>query len=328
MVVAHAVQTFELTKRFSHVTALDRLSVEIPEGSVFGVIGPNGAGKSTLMRLLVDVLKPTSGHSEVLGQDPRVGGKALRALIGYLPGEFRVEPQLTGRQHLQFWASLSPGRNAMQRGRELAARLDLDLSRAAGKLSKGNKQKLGVVQAFMHRPELLILDEPTSGLDPLIQQTFLDMVRQAHLDGATVFLSSHILSEVEQVADRAAVLRSGRVVREATMIEFRQTAQRRLRAVVRAPSAEDVRAAASARALTVTAELAGAGEVRVVGLVEGHANDVVGFLGGYEVIDLVFAEPDLEETVLGIYSDPDDPDAPPDEPPVPARRALAQEEAQ
>jgi len=130
------------------------------------------------------------------------------------------------------------------------------------------------------------------------------------------------------VADRAAVLRSGRVVREATMVEFRQTAQRRLRAVVRAPSAEDVRAAASARALTVTAELAGAGEVRVVGLVEGHANDVVGFLGGYEVIDLVFAEPDLEETVLGIYSDPDDPDAPPDEPPVPARRALAQEEAQ
>ena len=106
--MANAVQTFELTKRFGHVTALDRLSVEIPEGSVFGVIGPNGAGKSTLMRLLVDVLKPTSGHSEVLGQDPRVGGKALRALIGYLPGEFRVEPQLTGRQHLQFWASLSP----------------------------------------------------------------------------------------------------------------------------------------------------------------------------------------------------------------------------
>lgn len=114
--MALAVQTFDLTKQFGQVLALDRLSLEIPEGSIFGVIGPNGAGKSTLMRLLVDVLKPTSGHVEVLGDDPRSGGKDLRARLGYLPGEFRVEPQLTGRQHLRFWASLSPGRDAMRRG--------------------------------------------------------------------------------------------------------------------------------------------------------------------------------------------------------------------
>ena len=326
--MALAVQTFDLTKQFGQVLALDRLSLEIPEGSIFGVIGPNGAGKSTLMRLLVDVLKPTSGHVEVLGDDPRSGGKDLRARLGYLPGEFRVEPQLTGRQHLRFWASLSPGRDAMRRGRDFADRLDLDLSRLAGKLSKGNKQKLGVVQAFMHRPELLILDEPTSGLDPLIQQTFLGMVREAHEGGATVFLSSHILSEVEQVADRAAVLRSGRLVREATMGELRQTAGRHLRAIVRATSVEDVRQSASARGLAVVAEPAGDGEVRVSGLIEGRANDVVGFLNGYQVVDLVFAEPDLEETVLEIYSEPDGETASAEEPPARARRALPPEEVE
>ncbi|HHW83468.1 MAG TPA: ABC transporter ATP-binding protein [Actinomycetales bacterium] len=305
-----AVETHELTKRFGPVTALDHLSLTIPQGSVFGVIGPNGAGKSTLMRLLIDVLRPTSGGARVLGQDPREGGADLRARIGYLPGEFRVDPRLTGRAHLQFWAAISNGespRATLARGEELAERLGLDLSRPAGKLSKGNKQKLGVVQAFMHTPELLILDEPTSGLDPLIQQTFLKMVREAHDGGATVFLSSHILSEVEQVADSAAILRSGRLVREATIAELRATATRHLRALVRSSSPDDVARAASSRHLDLVAEDAGDGHVRVTGLVEGHADEVVKFLAAYEVTNLVFQEPDLEETVLGIYSEPEDP---------------------
>ncbi|HZK05540.1 MAG TPA: ABC transporter ATP-binding protein [Actinomycetaceae bacterium] len=301
----NAVETHHLTKRFGSVVALDRLSLAIPEGSVFGVIGPNGSGKTTLMRLLLDVLRPTSGRAEVLGSDPRTGGKALRARIGYLPGEFRVNPVLTGKAHLEFWASLSRGRDAVRRGKEYAERLDVDISRRAGRLSKGNKQKLGVVQAFMHAPELLILDEPTSGLDPLIQQTFLQMVREAHGEGATVFLSSHILSEVEQVADSAAILRSGRIVREATIPELRATAERHLRAVVRAESAEAVREAAARHGLDLGAEPAEDGAIRITGRVEGRANEVVALLSGFDVADLVFSEPDLEESVLGIYSESD-----------------------
>ncbi len=258
-----AVKTFGLTKRFGRVAALDDLSLEIPKGSIFGVIGPNGAGKSTFMRLLLDALRPSSGRAEVLGHDPREGGKELRGRIGYLPGEFRVDPKLTGKQHIDFWASISGGssKHAHAHAAESAERLGIDLRRVAGKLSKGNKQKLGVIQAFMHEPELLILDEPTSGLDPLIQQAFLEMVREAHAAGATVILSSHILSEVEQVADLAAILRSGRVVREATVPELRATAQRRLRAVVHAASPDEVRSAAAAHGLDLQTEPAGKGRL-------------------------------------------------------------------
>lgn len=298
-----AVETTGLTKKFGKVTALDALDLRIPAGEIFGVIGPNGAGKTTLMRLLLDVLRPTSGSARVLGEDPRLSGPALRGRIGYLPGELRLDPNATGRALLHYWASISPDRGAVARGEEFAERLGVDLSRKAGKLSKGNKQKLGVVQAFMHRPELLILDEPTSGLDPLVQQTFLEMVREAHAGGATVFLSSHILSEVERVADSAAILRSGRVVREAPMADLRANAQRHLRAVVEAESVDDVAARFAQGGLDVVAEEAGPGQVRVSGLVDGKANEVVGLLGGYRVVDLVVSEPDLEETVLGIYSE-------------------------
>lgn len=301
--MAYAVETVGLTKHYGAVKALNALDLTIPEGSVFGVIGPNGAGKTTLMRLLLDILRPTAGHALVLGEDPRTGGAELRSRIGYLPGEFRVDPSLTGRAHLDFWASIGPKAHTAARARELAERLELDPSRVAGKLSKGNKQKLGIVQAFMHSPELLILDEPTSGLDPLVQQTVLSFVREARDGGATVFLSSHILSEVEQVADSAAILRAGRVVREATMPELRATAQRHLRATIAGVHADEVRAAAGAAGLALTVEEGTDGEVRLTGLVEGRAGAVVSLLARYEVRDLVFAEPDLEETVLGIYSE-------------------------
>lgn len=148
--MAYAVETTALTKHYGKVRALNELDLTIPEGSIFGVIGPNGAGKTTLMRLLLDILRPTAGSARVLGEDPRAGGPALRARIGYLPGEFRVDPRLTGKAHLEYWASIGPRPGTVERGHELAERLGLDPSRVAGKLSKGNKQKLGIVQAFMH----------------------------------------------------------------------------------------------------------------------------------------------------------------------------------
>lgn len=300
--MAYAVETTALTKHYGKVRALNELDLTIPEGSIFGVIGPNGAGKTTLMRLLLDILRPTAGAARVLGEDPRAGGPALRARIGYLPGEFRVDPRLTGKAHLEYWASIGPRPGTVERGQELAERLGLDPSRVVGKLSKGNKQKLGIVQAFMHSPELLILDEPTSGLDPLVQQTVLSFVREARDGGATVFLSSHILSEVEQVADQAAILRGGRLVREAPMAELRATAQRHLRATLGRTSEEDVRAAATAAGFDLAVEQEKDGPVRLTGLVEGRAADVVALLSRFHVEDLVFEEPDLEETVLGIYS--------------------------
>lgn len=193
------------------VRALDGLDLEIRRGEVFGFLGPNGAGKSTTIRVLLDQLRPTSGHAEVLGVTPQQGGPALRARIGYLPGELTMSGRSTAGDFLGHLARVRGGIGT-DRIRPLAERLTLDLDKPIRGLSKGNKQKVGVVQAFMHRPELLILDEPTSGLDPLLQHEFLSLLREAQDDGSTVFMSSHVLSEVELVAERVAIVRQGRIV--------------------------------------------------------------------------------------------------------------------
>jgi ABC-2 type transport system ATP-binding protein len=175
--------------------ALDGVDLSVKRGEVFGFLGPNGAGKSTTIRVLLDQLRPTAGRAEVLGTVPADGGPALRARIGYLPGELAMAGRATSKELLDHLARLRGGAGR-DRIEPLAERFGLDLSRPIRALSKGNKQKIGVIQAFMHRPELLILDEPTSGLDPLLQHEFLTLVREAQADGATVFMSSHVLSEV------------------------------------------------------------------------------------------------------------------------------------
>jgi ABC-2 type transport system ATP-binding protein len=193
------------------VRALDGLDLEVRRGEVFGFLGPNGAGKSTTIRILLDQLRPTAGHAEVLGATPAAGGSAVRALVGYLPGELAMHGRATSGELLAHLVRLRGGRGAERIG-PLADRFGLDLTKPIRSLSKGNKQKVGVIQAFLHAPELLILDEPTSGLDPLLQQEFLAMVREATADGATVFMSSHVLSEVEVIAERVAIVREGRIV--------------------------------------------------------------------------------------------------------------------
>jgi len=205
------IRTEGLVKDYGKVRALAGLDLEVERGELFGFLGPNGAGKSTTIRLLLDLLRPTAGRVEVLGQDPAHAGALLRGRIGYLPGELPMVGRKTAGELLRYLARLRGGA-----GREqiepLASRLDLDLDRPLRSLSKGNKQKVGVVQAFMHRPELLILDEPTSGLDPLLQREVLDLVLEATERGATVFMSSHVLSEVEEIAGRVAIIRAGRIV--------------------------------------------------------------------------------------------------------------------
>jgi ABC-2 type transport system ATP-binding protein len=233
-----AIELIELTKSYSAShgarRALDGLTLEVRAGEVFGYLGPNGAGKSTTIRLLLDLIRPTSGSARMLGLDPRADAVELHRRIGYLPGDFAVDGRQRAGECLAFLGNLRDGVPA-PRIAELAARLDLDLDARIKSLSKGNRQKVGLVQAFMHRPELLILDEPSSGLDPLVQQTFLDLVSEARADGATVFMSSHIMSEVEAVADRVAIIREGRLVALDTVAALRARSYLRVRITFAAP---------------------------------------------------------------------------------------------
>lgn len=200
-----------LTKDYGPVRALNGVDLQVETGEIFGFLGPNGAGKSTTIRVLLDLLRPTAGVAEILGVPSHQATPALRARVGYLPGELSLPPTKTAGGYLTYLAALRGGAG-VTRIPQLAERFSLDLSKPMRGLSKGNKQKVGVVQAFMHSPELLILDEPTSGLDPFLQREFLNLVREAHDGGATVFMSSHVLREVEEVARRVAIIRDGVVV--------------------------------------------------------------------------------------------------------------------
>jgi ABC-2 type transport system ATP-binding protein len=205
-----AIETQALGKRYGRHPALVDLDLRVERGEVFGFIGPNGAGKTTTIRLLLDLIRPSAGTARVLGLDARRDGVEVRRRVGYLPGDLALYEDLTAAEQLAYLARLRglPGLDV----RPLAERLSLDLHRPIRALSRGNRQKVGLVQAFMHDPELLILDEPTSGLDPLIQHEFAAMVGEARERGRTVFLSSHVLGDVERLADRVGLLRAGRLV--------------------------------------------------------------------------------------------------------------------
>ena len=203
-----AIITAGLTKTYGPTLALDTLDLVVDRGEIFGFLGPNGAGKTTTIRLLLDIIRPDSGSASVLGLDPRSRGVELRSLTGYLPGDFVVDGRQTPRQLLTYLGNLRGG-VAAARFEALADRLGLDLGTRIGNLSKGNRQKVGVIQAFMHDPQLLFLDEPTAGLDPFVAREVLAMATEARDEGQTVFMSSHILSEVQQVADRAGIIRQG-----------------------------------------------------------------------------------------------------------------------
>jgi len=297
-----AISTHGLGKRFGSTTALHDVDLSISAGSVFGVIGPNGAGKTTTMRLLLDLIRPSSGSATVLGQDPRTGGPALRRSIGFLPGELRLEGRVTGRRLLGHYADIS-GRVAPGAVDALADRLGLDLGRQVRTLSKGNKQKLGLVQAFMHTPPLLVLDEPTSGLDPLVQQEFLAMVREARANGQTVFLSSHVLSEIQQVADEVAILRAGRIITVSDVDSLRLTAVRRLRIGIADATEQTVREAFARLPHVTDLTITAGGELRVGATIEGAIDPVVKTLARFTVTDLTVEEPDLEESVLRLYDE-------------------------
>jgi beta-exotoxin I transport system ATP-binding protein len=199
--MAAAIRAEHLTKFYGEARGILELDLEVQEGEIFGFLGPNGAGKTTTIRLLLDLIRPSSGRAEVFGLETRRDAVAIRRRIGYLPGDLRLYERLTGRELLDYFGHLR-GLDGLGNGPALAERLAVEIDRPVRDLSRGNRQKIGLLQAFMHQPDLLILDEPTSGLDPLIQQVFYDLVREATAEGRTVFLSSHNLAEVQHVADR------------------------------------------------------------------------------------------------------------------------------
>jgi ABC-2 type transport system ATP-binding protein len=224
-----AIEVKELTKWYGSSIGVEDLSFGIEKGEIFGYLGPNGSGKTTTIRCLMGLLRPTGGQCRVLGEQVMPGRATQHSRIGYLPGEFRTWPGLTARKSLTLLARLGNGDEADERRQELADRLDLDLDRKIRALSKGNRQKVGVIYAFQHQPELLILDEPTIGLDPLVRQVVMELIREAAGDGATVLLSSHDLSEVAAVCGRAAILRRGRLVELAPISDIVQKGERHLK---------------------------------------------------------------------------------------------------
>jgi len=224
-----ALEVKTLTKRYGSARGVEDLSFGIEKGEIFGYLGPNGSGKTTTIRCLMGLLRPTSGHCRLLGQQVMPGRATQHTRIGYLPGDFRTWQGLTARKSLTLLARLGNGNEVDKRRQELAERLDLNLDRRVRTLSKGNRQKVGVVFAFQHKPEVLILDEPTIGLDPLVRQVVLDLIREAAKAGATVLLSSHDLGEVAAVCGRAAILRQGRLIELAPISKIVQQGERHLK---------------------------------------------------------------------------------------------------
>jgi ABC-2 type transport system ATP-binding protein len=223
---AAVIATDRLTKRFPKVTAVSELSMEVRAGEIVGFLGPNGAGKTTTIRMLLGFLRPTAGACTVLGGSP-ARDPALRRRIGYLPGDFRIDPAMSGAELFGWFGRLRGGVNRA-RLNALIDRLNLDPTRPFGTLSKGNRQKVGLVQAFMHDPEVFILDEPTAGLDPLMQRVFLGMLRDAIQRGASVLFSTHVLPEIERIATRVAIIRAGRLVTMSNIDTLLDRARHRL----------------------------------------------------------------------------------------------------
>ncbi|HEU4572290.1 MAG TPA: ABC transporter ATP-binding protein [Candidatus Limnocylindrales bacterium] len=286
----------DLVKDYGRVRAVRGIGFGVGPGEVVGFLGPNGAGKSTTIRCILDLIRPTSGRIQVFGLDPATDGVAVRRRLAYVPGELRLPDRMSGAQIVRSFVPLrgpaDPARLDM-----LAGRLALDLSRPARQLSSGNRRKLALLLAFLWPVDLLVLDEPTSGLDPLMQQEFLELVREARAAGSSVFLSSHVLSEVQRIADRVIVLRNGRIVASGSVADLRRSASRRVVAWFgdEVPAAE-LLALEGIRDATVQGQVFRA-------LVGGRLEPLLAILARHRIEDLAIEEPNLEDTFLELYGE-------------------------
>jgi ABC-2 type transport system ATP-binding protein len=294
--VVAIIETERLTKAYGAHRGIIDLDLEVGQGEVFGFLGPNGAGKTTTMRVLLDLIRPTSGVARVFGIETTADPVAIHRRVGYLPGEFDLYDRLTGSQTITYFGNLRGGVDKAYVA-ELIERLDLDPSRRFKEYSKGNKQKVGLVVALQHRPDLLILDEPTSGLDPLIQQTFFALVEEARRDGRTVFLSSHIIDEVDRTCDRVAIIREGRLVQVDRIEAIRELAFHHVELTFGAPVAP-----ALFDGMAGVSDVVNRGDV-VTMRVSGPIGAVVTIAAQHGIVDVVSREPNLEDVFLAQYGD-------------------------
>jgi ABC-2 type transport system ATP-binding protein len=288
------IETQQLTKFYGAHRGVVDVDLTVEQGEIYGFLGPNGAGKTTTIRLLLDLIRPTGGRALVFGLDTSIDAVSIHRRIGYLPGEFALFDRLSGGQTLEYFANLRGGVDPTYQA-DLIARFDLDPSRRFKEYSKGNKQKVGLVIALQHRPDLLILDEPTSGLDPLVQQTFFEFLRETVAEGRTAFLSSHILSEVEKTCDRVAIIREGRIVKIDRVEALRDLTYHHVELRFPAPVAA-----------TAFTGLPGVTDVSVTGCevrmrVTGSLAPVVQVAARHELVDFASREPSLEQAFLAEY---------------------------
>jgi ABC-2 type transport system ATP-binding protein len=297
-----AIYTQGLMKSYGNVRALRGVDLEVRQGEIFGFLGPNGAGKTTTIRCLLDLIRPNGGAVSVLGIDPQADPIAVRARVGYLPGELHFDENMSVEGALRYLNSLRAGKHASGHKadwdyvRHLCEHIDLSLKLAIKNLSKGNKQKVGVIQALMHRPELLLLDEPTFGLDPLVQQEVLRLVKEARDQGATVFFSSHILSEVQEIADRVGIIRKGVVVEVAETDSLINRSLHRARIRFKQPVDANILANVPGVKVLSTDD----GEA-VTLQIEGEMDRLIKTLAGFPVLDFETERPSLEEIFLAYY---------------------------
>jgi ABC-2 type transport system ATP-binding protein len=289
-----AIRVDGLTKRYGAARGIDDVRFAVQEGEVFGFLGPNGAGKTTTIRILLDLLRPSSGSAQIFGLDSRRDSVAIRRRTGNLPGDFAFDERTTPRELLALLADLR-GLDGLGRAPELAERFKAELDRPLGQLSRGNRQKVGLIQAFLHTPELAILDEPTTGLDPLMQEEFLALIAEERDAGRTIFLSSHDLSEVERACDRVALIREGRLVAVERVADLTARGFRHVHVEFATP----VPAA-------VFASLPGVHDVTADGAsldfrAAGDLDLVVKEAARHHVVDLQVTHPTLEESFVAFY---------------------------
>jgi ABC-2 type transport system ATP-binding protein len=293
-VSAPAIEADGLTKFYGPHRGIEDITFAVAPGEVFGFLGPNGAGKTTTIRALLDLHHPTGGSARLFGLDSRRDSVAIRARLGNLPGDFGFGRQTSGREALRLLARLR-GVEGIGRAEALAERFHADLERPLGQLSRGNRQKIGLILASFHEPELLIFDEPTSGLDPLMQEEFLALVAEERERGCTVFVSSHDLDEVQRICDRVGMVREGRLIAVERMVDLLGKARRKISVRLSGPSSLD-----DLRALPGVSELAVADE-HASFEVAGDFDRVLKALAAHHVTDIEAVHPSLEEVFLGYY---------------------------
>jgi len=292
----NVIETTKLTKYYGKSRGIENLDMNVEEGEIYGFIGPNGAGKSTTIRTLLNLIYPTSGSATVFGKDILKYGPEIRQEVGYLPSEVFYYDDMRAIDLLKYSASFygNDQKETEKRIRDLAERFDLDLKKKIDDLSYGNKKKVGIIQGLAHKPKLIMLDEPTGGLDPLIQQEFFHLLREENKEGVTILFSSHILSEVQKLCDRVAIIKEGTIIRVDEIKTLLENATKRFKLELVAPPER------------TRFELDGVSDLNVANhsvsfLFRGHINDMTKLLAEIELVDLAVEEPDLEEIFLHYY---------------------------